>query len=172
MPSALVSNNTVVDFYPYDVPNKITLPDGTDIHCANIGWSGDGYSILPATYADSPPDPTSYPTGNNYSIANGAVSVTRTWITPTPQVVVPKSVTNAQARYVLMQNPSPVNQGKTLFDDIDAAVTAGGGVDQMAWEYSNNINRNSSLVTSMASALNLTSDQIDQLFIAAAAVTF
>ena len=172
MPNALVFNNSVVEFYPGDIPNPVILPDGTAVYCADVGWGGNGYNILVASYADTEPSPASYATGNNYSIAGDAVSVTRNWVTPTPQIVVPSRVTNAQARYVLMQTPSPVNSGKTLFDDVDAAVTAAGGLDRMAWEYSNNINRNSSLVAAMSAALNLGSTQVDDLFIAAVQVTF
>lgn len=175
MTSALVNGNTVIDFYPSGPPARLFLPDASpaiDVHCVAVGWSSGGYSILPATM-DSPPTPSSYPIGDpSYAVSNGSVQMTRTWVTPTPQASVPISITNAQARYVLMQTPSPVNQGKTLFDDVNVAVTAGGGVDQMAWEYSNNINRNSALVASMSAALNMTSGQVDQLFIAAAAVTF
>ena len=173
MTSALVFNNGVVEFYPGDVPGRIFLPDASpvvDVHCVDVGWSGGGYSILPASYTDTQPAPTSYSIGNNFSISSGPVQVTRTWVTPPPSV--PPMVTNAQARYVLMQTTSPVNSGKTLLDDADAAVTAAGGVDRMAWEYSNYLNRNSSLVASMATAISLGSTQVDDLFIAAAQITF
>jgi hypothetical protein len=55
-------------------------------------------------------------------------------------------VTNAQARYALVETPSPVNHGKTLLDDVTNAITAAGGADATAWEYANVFSRNSTLV--------------------------
>ena len=129
------------------------------------------YSIVPVVW-DTPPANSYEPDQSTRveTVVGDHVEITRTWAAN--PVYVPDMITNAQARYVLMQTPSSVNQGKTLFDDVNAAVTAGGGIDQMAWEYSNNINRNSSLVASMAGSLGMTSAQIDALFIASSAVTF
>ena len=172
MPYALVENATTVILPIFEgiIPNPLLLPNGDRILGVTWPWaSQDGvYSILPVQYDASPEN--SQETGRSYSVSNGTVQITRAWqALPT---AIPQNVTNAQARYVLMQTPSPINQGKTLFDDVDAAVTAGGGIDKMAWEYSNNISRNSTLVASMAGALGMTSTQVDALFIAAAQVTF
>ena len=171
MTSALVFNNSVESFYFGDVPTRIFFAHGGTVDGADVGYSNEnGYSILPASFADTPPDPRSHPTGSTYTIANGAVSVTRTWVTPAPQV--PQSVDNAKARYVLMQTPSLKNSGKTLFDDVNSALMALGGVDFMAWEYSSSVGRDSSLVASMSAALGLKPDQVDALFITASAVSF
>lgn len=183
MTSALVSNGAVVDFYPNGVPNPISFVDGNglphQVSCAAVGWVGDGatadFSVLPAVM-DNPPQSTSYPDPSipqAYVISNGQVQVTRTWITPTPQIFVPRSVTNAQARAVLMQTPSPANAGKTLFDDIDAYCIAQGGVINMAWNWVNDFTRNGAMVELVLKGqFGQTDDQIDALFIAAAAVTF
>jgi hypothetical protein len=54
-------------------------------------------------------------------------------------------VTNAQARYALVETPNPVNHGKTLLD-ANNGITAAGGADAIAWEYANVFSRNSTLV--------------------------
>jgi hypothetical protein len=55
-------------------------------------------------------------------------------------------VTNAQARYALVETPNPVNHGKTLLDANNAITAAGGGADAILWEYANVFSRNSTLV--------------------------
>lgn len=72
-----------------------------------------------------------------------------------------------------MQTPSLVNQGKTLFDDIDAYCKAQGGVTAMAWDWANEFTRDGAMVEQILKGnVNLTDAQIDQLFIAASQVTF
>jgi len=84
MTSALVYNNSVEAFYSGDVPGRIFFKNGGTVDGATVGYSNaNGYSILPATYTDTPPLPQSYSTGNSYVISNGTVNVTRTWVTPT-----------------------------------------------------------------------------------------
>lgn len=171
MPFALIqSGTTVIPPIFYSLPSWLTLPNGDQVSGLHEGViTSDGvYSILPAQY-DTPPN-NSQETGRSYSISDGAVQITRTW--QTLPVYVPSQITNAQARYVLMQTPSPVNQGKTLFDDVNSAIIAAGGVDQMAWEYANTLSRDSSLVGTLSSSLGLTSAQVDSLFITAATITF
>lgn len=86
-------------------------------------------------------------------------------------VHIPVSVTNFQARAVLMQMPSPTGVAdRTIFDDVNDALKAQGGVPYQAWEQSNDFTRNGALVNSMAEKLGLTSDQLDQIFIAAAII--
>ena len=79
---------------------------------------------------------------------------------------VPSSVTAAQARVALLAQPGS-EPGKTLLDDANAACTAAGGDIQIYWEYGTEIHRDSPMLASVAHSLNLTSDQIDALFIAA-----
>lgn len=81
---------------------------------------------------------------------------------PEPTPTVPKSVTNVQARLAML------NAG--LLDDATSAVEAMGPAALIEWEHSVVIHRDSPLVAEAASALGLTDDQVDALFIAAAAL--
>lgn len=76
---------------------------------------------------------------------------------------VPKSVTNFQARAALIQ--------AGLFASIDAAVKGSGDTTMLqAWEYANIYSRDSTFIRQMGAALGLDSQQIDDLFVAAAQV--
>lgn len=83
---------------------------------------------------------------------------------PAPTAVVPSEVTMRQARLVLM------SAGLTA--SINAAINAMPSPQkeaaQIEWEYSNTLQRNNPLVLALAPALGLTSQQLDNLFIAAA----
>lgn len=175
MATALVrtADNSVIEVFGGDVPLGYFFPNG--VACATVGmgapWtSEDGaYALLPALYDDAPAN--SRETGRSYAISNGVVQVTRTWEElPVP---VPSSVTNAQARAVLMQLPSPVNTGLTLFDDIDAFCAAQGGIMRMAWDWVNEFTRDGAMVEQvLKSNFGMSDEQVDQLFIQAAAIRF
>lgn len=79
-----------------------------------------------------------------------------------PQVVIPSIVSMRQARLALLH--------AGLLATVDAAIAAGGQADQITWEYATEVNRNSALVSNMAAALNLTSQQLDDLFTLAASL--
>lgn len=102
-----------------------------------------------------------------YTVANGTGLVAVGEAAASVKFV-PPSVTNFQARAVLLQMPSPSGTpGRTLFEDVDAALHAAGGVGLQAWEYANDVTRSGPLVASLGSQLGLTPAQLDQLFIAA-----
>ena len=85
---------------------------------------------------------------------------------------VPTSVTNFQARAVLLSMPSATGQaGRTLFDDINDALHTEGGVALQAWEYANDVTRDGPLVNSLANSLGLSQTDLDTLFINAASIT-
>lgn len=79
-----------------------------------------------------------------------------------PQV--PQSVTNYQARAALLR--------AGLFGQVDAAVKAQGADSEayQAWEYANNVYRDSPLIAGLGAALGLTAQQIDGLFVVAAGI--
>ena len=84
--------------------------------------------------------------------------------------VVPQEVTNFQAR-ALLQNMPGSAEGKTLFDDVDDALRAMGGIPWQAWEYTTSFPRDSALIAAIGAQLNLTDAQLDEMFIAAAAIS-
>ena len=82
---------------------------------------------------------------------------------PPPQYPVPAAVTMRQARLALL--------GAGLLSSVDAAIDAMSEPTKSAarieWEYSNELQRSNPLVLALGPALNLTSEQIDALFVAA-----
>lgn len=81
---------------------------------------------------------------------------------PEPEVVVPASVSMRQARLALL--------AAGLLAAVQAHIDAADEAVRIEWEYATDIHRNRDLVTGIGSALGLTSEQIDALFIAAAAI--
>ena len=85
---------------------------------------------------------------------------------------VPASVTNFQARAVLMGQPSPTGgAGRTMFQDVDDAIRAIGGVSVQAWEHAYEVDRSGALVKLMIGKLGMTEARADALFITASTVT-
>ena len=85
-------------------------------------------------------------------------------VAPSVTVPVPAEVTMRQARLALL--------AAGLLDDVEAAIA---GMDepaktaaQIEWEYSNALERDNTLVAILGPALGLSSNQIDDLFRAAA----
>lgn len=74
--------------------------------------------------------------------------------------VVPQSVTPRQVRLLLL------SQG--LLDDVEAMIAQQDRATQITWEFSEIFERNHPLLNQLAANLGLTSEQIDQFFIAAA----
>lgn len=81
--------------------------------------------------------------------------------TPAPPTV-PLVVTPRQARIALL------NAG--LLDAVEAAVASSPRSVQIDWEYAIEIRRDNPVIAAMADQLNFTSEQIDDLFFAAASV--
>lgn len=80
-------------------------------------------------------------------------------VDPDP-VIIPTVVPMRQARLALLQN--------NLLATVNAAIAAGSEADQITWEYATEVDRNSPLVANMAAALNLTEQDLDNLFTLAA----
>jgi hypothetical protein len=87
---------------------------------------------------------------------------------PSPPAV-PREVTNFQARALLLNMPGSA-AGRTMFDDVDDALRARGGVAWQAWEYTTTIPRNSELVAVMASEFGLSDAVLDDMFRTAAGI--
>jgi hypothetical protein len=79
-------------------------------------------------------------------------------------------VTNFQARALLMNMPGSA-PGRSLFQDVNDTLQAMGGVEFQAWEYTTVFPRQSALIAAIAAQLNLTEAQLDEMFIAAAAIS-
>ena len=80
---------------------------------------------------------------------------------------VPQSVTMRQARLALLH--------AGLLDDVDAAIAAIPDPAQrkaaeIEWEYANTVERQSAFVQQLAAGLGLSAEQMDDLFVQAAAL--
>jgi hypothetical protein len=82
---------------------------------------------------------------------------------------VPPSITNFQARAVLMSLPGS-SPDRTLFDDINEVLKSEGGFAWQAWEQANEFTRNGLLVNDMGERFGLTQEELDQMFIQGARI--
>lgn len=122
-------------------------------------------SIVQDEFAPLPPysTPTAPPDVPFAQLQGGAWVALDAYPAPlTPSLVVPQSVTMRQARLALL--------AVGLLPAVTAAIAAAGDAAQIEWEYANEVLRASGLVPAMATALGMTETQIDELFIAAAAL--
>ena len=79
------------------------------------------------------------------------------WEMTEAPIVVPQKVSPRQVRLLLLQ------QG--LLDDVEALIAGSDRATQLAWEYANDFERNDPLLLTLATALNLSSETLDQFFI-------
>ena len=80
----------------------------------------------------------------------------------TPAPAIPRIVSMRQARLALLQ--------AGLLSTVSGAIAAGGEADQIEWEYAAEVNRNQPLVQNMKAGLNLSEDDLDNLFTLAASL--
>ena len=136
----VINDNPAYWFATYDVASDGT----TDTY---TGTAQDGSEFAPITV----------PTGTAALVALG--------VTP----AVPASITNFQARAVLLQMPGSA-AGRTLFQDVDDALRNMGGAAWQAWEFANEFTRHGALVGQMGARFGMSDAQLDGLFIAASPI--
>lgn len=79
---------------------------------------------------------------------------------PPPQPpVIPFVVSMRQARLALLQTG--------LLETVNTAIASGNEVDKITWEYATEVQRTDALVQNLASGLNLTEKDLDNLFMLA-----
>lgn len=80
----------------------------------------------------------------------------------TPLPVIPTVVSMRQARLALLQSG--------LLNNVNLAIEQASEQDKITWEYATEVNRADSLVQNMATALQLSETDLDNLFILAASL--
>lgn len=80
------------------------------------------------------------------------------YIKPEPIIIVPKSITMRQARLYLLS--------LGLLDEVEGIVSQDRAW-QIEWEYASEVLRTNQLISAMQVSLNLTNEQIDNMFIEA-----
>jgi len=108
------------------------------------------YTCVDNDYAGTFPD--------NDDVSNWRWNETGIFYVP-PAPIVPEFVTPRQVRLLLLQ------QG--LLDEVEAIIAQSDRATQITWEFAIQFNRNDPLLQALANNLNLTSEQVDQFFIAA-----
>lgn len=76
---------------------------------------------------------------------------------------VPVSVSRFQAKAAMLQ--------AGMLDQVEALIAGGDAVTQLAWAEAVEYRRDSPLINSLAAAMDMTAEQVDALFIAAAKVS-
>lgn len=94
------------------------------------------------------------------SIKNGEHGAIAAYVPPPP--VVPSVVSMRQARLALLQ--------AGLLGAVDAAINDAGQAAIIEWEYAQELRRTHPLTLSLAAELDLSEQQLDELFTAAAAL--
>lgn len=85
------------------------------------------------------------------------------WMMPAPAPQIPQQVPMWSVRVVLHQN--------NLIDQAQAAIDASGDYAiQSVWEYGNFADRNSPAIVMLSNELGMTSQEVDEMFLAAAAI--
>jgi len=79
-----------------------------------------------------------------------------------PPPVIPNVVTMRQAKLALLQ--------QNLLNSINTAIDQAGEAAKIEWQYATEVKRNNALVQAISAQLNLTEQQIDELFTLAASL--
>ncbi len=114
--------------------------EATQEHAEAMGWVPAGSSKIGDTYLGE---------GN--------------FETPPVVVPVPQAITMRQARLVLLGAGKLAGVSTAIAAIPDETIREAAEIE---WEFSNELQRNNTFVTMLAPALGLTSEQVDQLFIA------
>jgi hypothetical protein len=83
------------------------------------------------------------------------------WIAPTPPVVIPQTVTLFQLRSAMLDG--------TLYSVFNGSTMA--PTVAQAWQFAGDVSRTGTLATAIASACELSPEQMDDLFLSAAKIT-
>lgn len=98
------------------------------------------------------------PSADHLAIIDGNIEI----IEPVPVVNVPSIVSMRQARLALLQFG--------VLAQVNTALANGTDADKITWEYATEVRREDALVANMATALGLSSADLDSLFTLAASL--
>ena len=105
---------------------------------------------------------------SGWAVQNGALVAAPAVVQP-PSV--PQQVTMVQGALAMHAQPGSA-PGKTLLDDVEAAVAAASDPRiAIAWSKATTLDRHGLFVVQMAPALGLTDDKLDALFVAASGIS-
>lgn len=126
---------------------RLIIQDGRIVATATDEYAG------PDPWLDEPEDFDVLLLGH-YRVVDGVLVI------PPPHT--PSEITIRQARLAL--------HAAGLLDDVEAAIATAGRAAQIEWEYASVFRRDNPVLTAMQSALGLTDEMLDQLFVGGAAL--
>lgn len=149
-------------------PGSGLLADGTLVQGLDIADAETrrACGILPVK-SDTPPQPAGTVedmAARSVTVAQDGVAVVRTWV-PEPTHV-PASVSPRQIRLWIVGNGISLAAIDTAIEGIADPVLR--EQTRIEWEFSPYVERSHPMVATLGAALGMTSEQIDQAFIAAA----
>ena len=139
-----VKNNKIytIEEIRQENPN-MSIPDGTD--CSSLGFE----------FLEEVEKPKQE---GFYAIEVAPINNKQTWKLVEIPKEVPQEITPLQSKLQLLEIG--------LLDEVEALVTADRKV-QLYWEYASVIERDNEILLMMATQLGLTSEKVDEMFIAA-----
>jgi len=116
------------------------------------------------TIGDIPAFVPNDPENSDYAAIMALVEAGELTIAPyvAPPPVVPLSVTPRQVRLLLLS--------QNLLSQVGAMIAASDDATKITWQYASEFRRDDPLLEGLAQQLGLSNEQIDQFFIAAAAI--
>ena len=140
----------------------IHYPDTNSVEATWVDASGK--QVKCHSYADVQMDALAADLGKDAVQHAALMALVKANIQPTAPVpvVIPSSLSMRQARLALL--------GAGLLDAVQAGVSAMPQAAQIEWDYATTVERSSPLVATLAASLGLTSEALDALFTAGAAL--
>lgn len=141
-----------------EIATRYTLPNGAQVSPICLGWADGAYSVVEVVEGEVPEGHRVL--SRSYAIDDGKVveSVTTEAIPP----YVPETVSMRQARLAML--------GDGILVQVEQAIAGLDDAAQIEWEYATEVRRDHPLIAQLASALELTESQVDDLFVAAEAL--
>ena len=135
-----------------------------DTNSVEVTWVENGAPVRCQSYADVQMDQLVADLGAGAAAYAALIATVRAAIVPVPPAppYVPYTVTPFQAKAAIY--------AAGLLPAVEAAIAAAPKVAQLAWSDATEFTRDSPTIAALSAQLGLTSDQVDDLFIAAAAI--
>jgi hypothetical protein len=152
------NNNIIQSWYEnlgfQSLPDNLILPNG-DIVCApSEDWQNDNYKLVKRYLVDNPPSVWHRSTSSE--VVFDGTDVVETYVYPEVPNIVPQTVSPLQMRRALTE--------LGLRTDVENAVETLDQDAKDAWQYATEIHRNNGIIANVATALNKTTEDIDNLF--------
>jgi len=152
------NNNIIESWYENNgsrsIPDVIVLPNGDIINAPSVYETFGDYKLVKRFLVNEPPSVWHAHTSSTVEF-NGT-DVVETYVYPEAPNIVPQTVSPLQMRRALTE--------LGLRTDVENAVETLDQDAKDAWQYATEIHRNNGIIAQVATALNKTTEDIDNLF--------